>query len=849
MKNIPQSKEELLAKVEELQKEINKAGKLWKDLQAANQQLAATEQQLRAMNQQLEANNQQLKENQIEINNNRTLLNATLESPQGMIVFALDRNYCYTIFTSLHKTVMKKIWDVDIEVGMNMLDVIKDENDRKKAKVNFDKALNGEHLVLVEEYGDQNLNRSYWENRYSPIYDENNMVIGVSVFVIDISSRIKAENEIRIANQQLREKENSLRALFNAMTDIVLELDYDGMYITIAPTSTKLLYKPTADLLGKSLHDVFPKDQADTFLALIRKSLDENKLEKIEYTLVINNKSYWFEGTITPKSKNTALFIARDITERKKFEKDLITAKEKAEESEERLLTFINSVPDIICYKDGEGKWLLANDADLDLFCLTGVDYFNKTDTELAEYTNEIYKDAFLNCVVTDEKAWQKKEKSNEVEKITTIDGTEKTFDIIKTPTFYPDGKRKGLSVIGRDITNLKEIEQSLLKRNLELIAAKEKAEESDRLKSAFLANMSHEIRTPMNGIIGFTSLLEEPDFSLEEKSEFIKKIQLSGERMLNTINDIVDISKIEAGLEELNYSVVSIKKLCNELLNFFTPEASSKGLTLNYKPFPGKEELTIVTDNDKLYRVLSNLIKNAIKYSDEGTITFGFRHKGKFIEFFVKDTGIGIPKNRHKAIFNRFEQADISDKRALQGSGLGLTISKEYIEMLGGTIAVISEKNIGSEFIFKLPLSIPKAAKRINKLNKEQEAKYKTKLTDKEILIVDDEDTSMLYLKTILKNQCKKTHLAYTGEEAIEICKKNPNIDIVLMDMKMPNMDGYTSTREIRKFNKKLIIIAQTAYAMKGDKEKAFKAGCNEYISKPINRVKLFDILKSTVK
>jgi len=254
---------------------------------------------------------------------------------------------------------------------------------------------------------------------------------------------------------------------------------------------------------------------------------------------------------------------------------------------------------------------------------------------------------------------------------------------------------------VARDITDRKIAE-------LELKKAKEKAEESDRLKSAFLANMSHEIRTPMNGILGFAELLKEPGLNGEEQQHYIRIIEKSGARMLNIINDIVDISKIEAGLMKIEMQRSNINEQIEYIYTFFKPEVEAKGMKLFFNtPLTAKESI-ITTDAEKVYAMLTNLVKNAIKYSKEGTIHIGYHRvetDGRlFLQFYVKDTGIGIPKHRQYAVFERFIQADIEDRNARQGAGLGLSITKAYVEMLGGKIWVESQESVGSIFYFTLP-------------------------------------------------------------------------------------------------------------------------------------------------
>ncbi|WP_235934346.1 sensor histidine kinase [Sunxiuqinia indica] len=249
-------------------------------------------------------------------------------------------------------------------------------------------------------------------------------------------------------------------------------------------------------------------------------------------------------------------------------------------------------------------------------------------------------------------------------------------------------------------------------KRAQELIIAKEHAEQSDRLKSAFLANMSHEIRTPMNGVLGFANILRDADLSGEEQQEYLKLMEESGIRMLSIISAIVDISKIESGLMKVNLKELSINEKLDEIYTSFKPEMDRKGMQFSVKKsLPAIKDI-ICTDPYKIYSILTNLVKNAIKYSDEGSIEFGYNVRTKsekaVLEFFVKDTGIGIPKDRQKAIFERFIQANITDKMARQGAGLGLSISKAFVEFLGGEIWLSSEEGKGSVFYFTIPYKSP---------------------------------------------------------------------------------------------------------------------------------------------
>jgi len=256
-----------------------------------------------------------------------------------------------------------------------------------------------------------------------------------------------------------------------------------------------------------------------------------------------------------------------------------------------------------------------------------------------------------------------------------------------------------------RNVKENRKVNLELIREKTHLKIAKEKAEESDRLKSAFLANMSHEIRTPMNGILGFAELLKEPDLSGEQQQKYISIIEKSGARMLNIINDIVNISKIESGLMKVNIQESDVNKQIEYIYTFFLPEIEGKEMQLLFKKSLPPESAIVQTDPEKLYAILTNLVKNAIKFTSTGSIEFGYDRLGNFLEFFVRDTGIGITDDRQTAIFERFIRTEIADKNAYQGTGLGLSISKAYVEMLGGKIWVTSEVGKGSTFYFTIPL------------------------------------------------------------------------------------------------------------------------------------------------
>lgn len=388
-----------------------------------------------------------------------------------------------------------------------------------------------------------------------------------------------------------------------------------------------------------------------------------------------------------------------------------------------------------------------------------------------------------------------------------------------------------------------------MIRRHMKMLnLAKKKAEESDRLKSAFLANMSHEIRTPMNGILGFAELLKEPRLNGTEQQGYIRIIEKSGARLLNIINDIIDISKIEAGQMTVNITESDINEQIEFIYTFFQPEFERKQLQHSFKKGLSAKEAIIKTDREKIYAILTNLVKNAIKYTDKGSIEFGYKLKREGdhsnLEFYIKDTGIGIPHNRQKAIFERFIQADIADKMALQGAGLGLAISKAYVEMLGGRIWVESESGKGTVFYFTIPYNSENKAESIEHNVASTEA-LKYRINNLKVLVAEDDEISFFLINGVLKKYCSEILHSINGIDTINQFKRNPDIDLVLMDIKMPGMDGYEATHQIRQLNKEVVIIAQTAYCLLGDRENAIAAGCNDYITKPIFKDELLSLIQ----
>jgi two-component system sensor histidine kinase/response regulator len=379
----------------------------------------------------------------------------------------------------------------------------------------------------------------------------------------------------------------------------------------------------------------------------------------------------------------------------------------------------------------------------------------------------------------------------------------------------------------------------------LNLKIAKERAEESDRLKTSFLSNMSHEIRTPMNAIVGFAELLSQNNVDETDRKEFISHINQGTETLLNLIDDIIDISKIEAGQIRINHAPFLLSSLLSELQIFFQKNLKhhNRGnLLISIDNCGFGSDINILSDSFRLRQVFINLISNAVKFTEKGEVKFGIKHiSDRLISFYVTDTGMGIPKNKQLLIFDRFRQGHESKTKFYGGTGLGLAISKHLVELMGGEISVNSEPGKGSEFNFSIEYS------RSDTEIQPEERKIINAVPDwrnKTILIAEDETSNYLMLKQVLLETRVKLIWAKDGREVVNQFKKHPEVDLVLMDIQLPVMNGYEATAEIKKIRKEIPVVALTAYAMAGEREKSISAGCNDYLAKPIKPKDLMSLL-----
>jgi PAS domain S-box-containing protein len=741
------------------------------------------------------------------------LLKSSIESPKDMIILSIDKHYKYMYYNTFHQEIMFSAYGKNIKLGMNILDCITNEEDRLKAKSNYDRAMAGESHITVEEYGE--LERYYYETRYNPIVNDSNEIIGATAFSSDITNRIRIDKE-------LAENERKYRSIFENVQDLYYESALDGTILEVSPSISTLSNGQyhREDLIGKSMYEFYsyPGERE-----LLLKELT-SKGSVTDFEIKLKNRN----GSFIPCSVSSKIYFNKDGSPEKIIGsmRD-ISERKKAEEALHNNLAFseslLKTIPFGMDIVDEEGTVLFMSD-NFEL-------YFGEK--AIGEKCWMLYRDDKKQCsdcplmhgiTVGETEAYEAR----------GVLGN-RIFEINHTGMMY-QGKRAMLEIF-QDITDRKENE-------VELIRAKEKAEESDKLKTAFLHNISHEIRTPMNAIVGFSTLLGEPDVDTPTRQSYIEVIMQSSNHLLAIITDIVDIANIEANLVRIFKNEINLNEIFKSLYDQFLPRATEKKLILTCITSLDYNNAYIMTDNTKLFQILSNLINNAIKFTDNGEIKIEYRIKDNLLEFCVSDTGIGIPHENQGMVFDRFYQVQNSVSRLYEGVGLGLSISRAYVELLGGNMWLTSEPGMGTSFCFTIPYEKPVINTETNSDNGvPNEFAFTEKKT---ILVAEDIDSNFKLVKYFLSGTNTRIIRAVNGSDAVEQCLNDKSIDLILMDIKMPVMDGYTAVKLIREKNAVIPIIAQTAYI--DDKDKAFECGCSGFISKPFDKKNLLKVIREFI-
>ncbi len=559
---------------------------------------------------------------------------------------------------------------------------------------------------------------------------------------------------------------------------------------------------------------------------------------------------------------------------------------EKANQELEKLSIVARETDNAVVIMDGKGNFEWVNEGFTNLYNLTFSEFITKRGSNIFECTSSpeimeelnrcvrekvtVYYEFFYHTP-NNKKVWAKTtitpivDENGNVIKLVAIDSDITDLKIAEAEILQHkteieaqrDFALQQKELIEQQNTELEKhrsnLEQLVRERTAELEIAKDRAEESDRLKSAFLANMSHEIRTPMNAIIGFSSLLIDEEVSDEEKKEYIRRIIQNGSSLMHLIDDIVNVSIIEAGQLKMFKQNVNVNKLFQELVQTYTVKlknSKDQQVEIRHSIADIDKPMMLFTDGSRLQQILTNLIDNAIKYTEKGTVTLGydkvFHDTDPAIRFYVKDTGVGMTEKQKSKLFERFSKADESKEKLYRGAGLGLSLCKNLVELLGGHIWADSEQNVGSTFYFILPFET--TVESVSMADHLKNGVSSGILDGKTILIAEDEESNYKLLEAILLKTNTRILHANNGLEAVEMVKNN-HVDLILMDVKMPVMNGLEATKIIKGMGLNIPIIAQTAFAFESDEITTYHSGCDAYISKPIHRPKLIDLITQLMK
>ncbi|PCH51992.1 MAG: hypothetical protein COC22_04805 [Flavobacteriaceae bacterium] len=648
-----------------------------------------------------------------------------------------------------------------------------------------------------------------------------NLVAAILILSLIIKKWISSEiSEKTVINELVKKQTKEIQKLSMAVeqsANSIVITDLEGNIEYTNQKFTDISGYTAEEALGKNPRILNSGEQPKSFYVKMWKVILAGKKWSGEF----HNKSksgklYWEHVTISPIKNELGelinfLAIKEDITRRKESELKLL---------EQQLLfkTMFNSIPDAIVITNTNREIVLANKGVENTFGYAPDELLEKSTKILyanAENFKNTGKNVFNESVVVDNNLY-------------LVDYKKKNGEIFNGETFGVklfDTQKKWIGSLGI----MRNVDEQINFIS-EIKLAKQKAEESDQLKTEFLNNMSHEIRTPMNGILGFSEMLSNPNLSEGKRQNFVDIIQSSGRQLLHIIDDILEISRLETKQVKVIEDKVCLNDLLFQLFSIFDIKAKEQKTPLYLKTGLLDKESTVLIDAVKLNKVLSNLLENALKFTNEGFIEIGYELNNKNeIRFYVKDTGVGIASEKHQIIFERFSQAEKELSEKVGGLGLGLSIAKENAQLLGGEIKVESMKGEGATFFLTIPYKpLYLASKVDNNINK------------KTILIAEDEEVNYIYLETLindfLKLNVKIVH-AKNGQEAVDIIKNNETIGFILMDLKMPIMTGLEATKMIKEINPNITIVAQTAYSTNEEKENALAMGCDDFMSKPINR------------
>ncbi len=804
----------------------------------------------------------------LSLNEFRAFLASVNDFPGDIISFSIDRDYKYVSYNDNYKKYLKTHFDIEISPGFSMLEVFKGYGDLRKEQLNFERAFAGTEFSQIGQYKIKT-KTYFYKDIYKPVFNETGEIIGVTVFYTNITQRKQSERAWEIM-LNISERVNLSGSFEDFLGFIRRELgkiiNTTNFYVALYNEENNRYafpyYADRYDKLEKYKYYDLSQSITDyvrrTGQPLLLTYQKEQELLKTNQIKLFGTASpSWMGIPLKTKDRTIGVLVIQDYDREEAYNsKDLelmasvsdhIANAVEKKQTEKRL----EEATQKLLYAQKIAK---LGHLEIDLY--TGRLTVSDSAQELLGVNPNDYKYLEDLKQIVEPKDWHLIEGIFEKLKHTKEGFYDTDFRIKHPKTgenlyfntkseyiFGQSGKPVKISTLIQDIT-----EQQ--KDKLELKLAKEKAEESDKLKSAFLANMSHEIRTPMNAILGFSKLLADPAADTDTRGKYAGYITSSANNLLKLINDILDVAKIEAGQLAIRKKVVNIHSEMDELLEEFKQqrrEMKKDQIDLRLSLGSDSEDLLIITDQLRFRQIFTNLLGNAMKFTNEGYIEFGYTIKDeRTLEFYVKDTGAGIPEDKKRLIFSRFGQVINDEVKHPGGTGLGLSITKHLVERLGGKISLKTEKNEGSLFYFTLPFDKGDKSK-LKPKSKAVKVDFKD-LQELEILVVEDNKVNQILVQDIIERWAPNNKLSFAddGKQAMEAFHKM-RYDIIFMDIKLPDNDGFELTSYVRNIHTPNIhtpIIGLSAHAMKEYKDKAKKVGMNGFLTKPFVPDAFFKIL-----
>lgn len=758
-------------------------------------------------------------------------------------IWAINTQYQLTYVNQVFKNEFFRAFGERLQIGDNVVEKLpKPLHSTWKSR--YDRVFANERFIVEDEVQDASGEKIYIKVSLCPIVS-NRKIIGASVFGSNITQRKQQEQELLLAKKKAEDNATIFRNAFEYSGTGMAMVSLDKRFLKVNQAFCKMLEYTEEELVEKTFLDITSTQDYNVGLNELKQTVS-GELDFFNCSKRYLKKSgdiTWgnLSVSIIRNSQKEPLFWVaqiQDITVQVKFQQDLIRAKETSEENEKLFRALFRnmgnsaSLYEVINNADGEPadyRYMAVNPEYERSIGVKEADLIGKTLLEVFPGTENIWLDTFKRVVVT-----------GVSERVESYSGeVDKYFELI---VYVP--QKNQMALIGADITDRKKSEQEREQLLQQVLAAKEKAEESDRLKTAFLQNMSHEIRTPMNAIMGFAELLPKHTGNEQKVKYFSEIIRHRSGDLLEIINDILDIARIESGQLSVNSESFCVNDFVNDITEFVTgQQLRMKKLNISFIVNISDElkNLRISTDIIKLKQILINLISNALKFTEKGRIELScILNSNKELQFSVSDTGSGIPMDKHEFIFERFAQLEKGKSHLYGGTGLGLSIVKALVGLLNGTIWLESQIDVGTTFYFTTRCEYVKDNDTKNDFKKVQTT---LSIDQKTILLVEDDPFNMALLNEMIQPFGSRLLYAENGEEAIRIALEYLP-DLILLDIGLPDLSGYEVARQIFEKRPDIKIVAQTAYASAEDRKQALNAGCADHISKPLKQDELVSIL-----